>query len=410
MKLSLGTRRWTRVALVQASLGALAFGWTSACADGDPPAASTPPAVDAAVIPPLVEASMDAAPPGCTAHLCAVPVPSDGRTGLYAIWGSGPSDVWAGGSRGTVLHYDGAAWKQVPVATLNTIYSIWGSSASEVWFGSSNRALFRSKGWSDAGAEAGAVLTSAGWPSGPETTAGSGSDEGRVWSLWGQGPGKVVAAGEGMKGFQYLDDAGITYFEYSIDLRVIEGKTDAGAPVWRPLVCRDDTSTGGTKADCYLLDINAVWGSSAADLVVVASAGRLRRVGGLTPGGDGSEVHWSTIETDTKANLTGVWGTATDNFLVVGERGTLLRSDGYSVTAIDLATKQDLHAIWGSGPSDIWVVGEASSVFHYDGVAWRQETVDDRTGTHDLYGVWGTAGGDVWVAGDDVLLKLSRKE
>lgn len=402
--------RWARVALVQGGAAAIAFGWVSACADGDPLAEPTPPIIEAAAPAPVVDGAIEAAAPRCTARLCSVPVPADGRAGLYAIWGSGPGDVWVGGSRGTVLHYDGAAWSRVPVDTLNAFYSVWGSSASEVWFGSTNRALFRTKGWSDAGAEAGAQLTAAGWPAGPETTDVSGSDEGRVWSLWGSGAGRVVAVGEAMRGFQYLDNTGTTFFEYSIDMRVIEGKTDAGAPRWRPVVCRDDSSNGGAKADCYVMGLNAVWGSSSADLVVAASDGRLRRVGGLTPGGDGSEISWSTIETGTKANLTAVWGTATDNFLVVGERGTLLRSDGITVTAIDLATKQDLRAIWGSGPNDIWIVGEASTVFHYDGVAWRKETVDDRTGEHALYGVWGTAGGDVWVVGEDVLLRFSRKD
>lgn len=64
-------------------------------------------------------------------------VDSPTRQALRSVWGSGPSDVWAVGDEGTVLHYDGAAWTLVN-ATFSAIkrprlFGVWGSGPSDVW-------------------------------------------------------------------------------------------------------------------------------------------------------------------------------------------------------------------------------------------------------------------------------------
>jgi hypothetical protein len=35
---------------------------------------------------------------------------------LTSVWGSGPSDVWAAGSGGTIIHWDGSGWTTTPPA------------------------------------------------------------------------------------------------------------------------------------------------------------------------------------------------------------------------------------------------------------------------------------------------------
>ncbi len=56
---------------------------------------------------------------------------------LRGIWGSGPKDVWAVGEHGTLLHYDGVEWRTatggfVP-GTKPHLYSVWGSGPNDVW-------------------------------------------------------------------------------------------------------------------------------------------------------------------------------------------------------------------------------------------------------------------------------------
>jgi hypothetical protein len=41
--------------------------------------------------------------------------------------------VWAGGTGGTLLHYDGTAWTPVPSGTSGTVRRIWGTSAALVF-------------------------------------------------------------------------------------------------------------------------------------------------------------------------------------------------------------------------------------------------------------------------------------
>lgn len=69
-----------------------------------------------------------------------VAMPSATTRNLRSLWGSSPSDIWAGGASGTVLHFDGTAWTLVS-APVSQVDSIWGSSASNVWLTSSTSVL-----------------------------------------------------------------------------------------------------------------------------------------------------------------------------------------------------------------------------------------------------------------------------
>ena len=63
------------------------------------------------------------------------PLPTP-TTGVFyqATVSSGPSDIWAGGSNGTLVHYDGSRWTQIPgIPQSSTIRSLSLSSTGEVW-------------------------------------------------------------------------------------------------------------------------------------------------------------------------------------------------------------------------------------------------------------------------------------
>ncbi len=50
---------------------------------------------------------------------------------LDAIWGSGPTDIWAVGK--IVLRYDGAAWNEERVPRVERANAVWGSSTTDVY-------------------------------------------------------------------------------------------------------------------------------------------------------------------------------------------------------------------------------------------------------------------------------------
>lgn len=52
---------------------------------------------------------------------------------LYAVWGSGAADVWAAGSGGHLLRYDGVRWAPVPTDTRANLWALWGSGAGDFW-------------------------------------------------------------------------------------------------------------------------------------------------------------------------------------------------------------------------------------------------------------------------------------
>src|SRR5439155_245664 len=53
--------------------------------------------------------------------------PSGTTQVLYGVWGSGRKDVFAVGTGGTILHYDGTSWTVQPSGTPQVLYGVWGS-------------------------------------------------------------------------------------------------------------------------------------------------------------------------------------------------------------------------------------------------------------------------------------------
>ena len=55
--------------------------------------------------------------------------PSLSTSWLVSVWGSGPTDVWAVGEGGTILHYDGGTWTDMSDPSLSTslLWSVWGN-------------------------------------------------------------------------------------------------------------------------------------------------------------------------------------------------------------------------------------------------------------------------------------------
>ena len=61
-----------------------------------------------------------------------------GWTGLaqadfYAIWAASDDDLWVGGSGGVLLHYDGKSFTAVTSPVTERITGLWGASSSQIW-------------------------------------------------------------------------------------------------------------------------------------------------------------------------------------------------------------------------------------------------------------------------------------
>jgi hypothetical protein len=152
---------------------------------------------------------------------------ADPRSGLNAVWGSGPGDVWAvggddpAGTQSRVLHWNGTAWSEVAHPNQQMLRALWGSGPSDVWAaGSVGGALLHWDGsaWAE-GPGCGLAFVHGLWGSGPLDAWLVGFDDlarkaglchwdGATWEpvesgssavlrgVWGSGSGEVWAVGE----------------------------------------------------------------------------------------------------------------------------------------------------------------------------------------------------------------------
>lgn len=179
-------------------------------------------------------------------------------------------------------------------------------------------------------------------------------------------------------------------------------------------------------AELQDVDINALWGSGAADTLELAVAADDGRVGVYSGG------VWGVYTTGTGDNL-GIDGTSSSDLTIVGEDGAF-RFDGQGVlfeastevplnsvyawtggamacgdeglvmlrgssswSTIDAGKTVGFHGIGGSAASDIWMVGDRGTILRWQGSAWTEST--SRV-TETLRAVYAAGTGDAFAVGD----------
>jgi len=105
---------------------------------------------------------------------------------LTAVWGAGPTDVWALGALGQVHHWDGAVWSHGS-RTGDILESVWGTGPDDVWVVGSpvTQAATRSSN----------VLH---WDGTAWSNAKIGAEVPGFSGVWGSGPDDVWAVGSSL--------------------------------------------------------------------------------------------------------------------------------------------------------------------------------------------------------------------
>jgi hypothetical protein len=90
-------------------------------------------------------------------------VPAGTSVNLTDVWGTGPGDVWAVGEAGTVLHHDGSGFAPVASGTTANLRAVFTARPGDVWIGGDGPTLLHWDGSSMTpvalpGAEAGAAV------------------------------------------------------------------------------------------------------------------------------------------------------------------------------------------------------------------------------------------------------------
>jgi hypothetical protein len=393
-----------RTLIVAGSAGALALAMlvTSSCAttedDPGPPAeASTLPSVDAgleAAADADAEASCDAAAaPDCVSHVvtcadaawCPVPTNVSALYALTSVWGSGKNDVWASGSGGTVIHYDGTAWAKTATDLKNTFRTVIGTSATDIWALSASDVILHAKGFTPSGV----TWTRVSAAPDPYSAA-------PLYAAWSSGSGELRIGG-GTFGFSAPSGDFVTANGFT--------KTSLG-----------DGGLGWNAA-AGSGTVHGIWGAAADDvwLVVDNSAAVSWQLGltfhGTRVGDGGGGLTWQSVDSQASVVLSAVWGSSASDVWTVGDIGTIrhLAADRSHWEPVASNTMERLNAIWGSAKDDVWAVGDAGTILHFDGTRWAPSIAAFPVGKTkpNLYGVWGSSATDVWIVGDGIALRAT---
>ncbi|HZI41427.1 MAG TPA: Ig-like domain-containing protein, partial [Gemmatimonadaceae bacterium] len=269
---------------------------------------------------------------------------------LHGIWGSSTKQVFAVGSAGTILRFDGSTWTSMSGdAVRSNLWDAWGSSASDVHVASEAVAGQGQRLHYDGGA----------W------SVASIPDGVNYYSVWGTSATNVYFGGD-YGTFLHFDG-------------------DAMSPI-----------ETGTRSPLL-----GIWGSSANDVYAVGLNGTALHY-------DGQSVKAFTLpglatEPFTES-LGAVWGSSANDLWIGGgdSSGDLWHWDGTSWSRLTLwnapgAVGIGVNGIWGTSNSDVWAVG-ANHAYHYDGVKWTAADLPT-AGSTTLIRVWGCGPLDVFAAG-----------
>ncbi len=331
---------------------------------------------------------------------------------LNGIWGSGVDDVWAVGNFGVILHWDGLAWQSWESPTTRALNAIHGTGPKDIWVVGNRGVILHWDGAVWAVRDAGSIqdLTAV-WAN--EEDVWFTSYQGAVWRLHnGQFSSQSLASGALSTVWGTAADdvwvAGALNHAFHFD-----GTQWTALPEFDPPHDLSD-----------LRFIRAIWGASRDEVWLGNTAQRIyrHRNGGFETlastegsvyslfgfgsediwavGGGGLIMHWNGVLWERLSSgitdmMTAVWGKSSSQMWAASSSGGLFQYDGYSWRE-RARSSAALYGIWGSADNDIWAVGANGAIFHYDGQRWS--AVLSPTGA-TLGAIWGNSATDVWVGG-----------
>jgi len=258
---------------------------------------------------------------------------SGGAYELDGIWGSSGTDLFAVGSLGHIVHFDGTSWNPMPSATTRYLHRVWGSSPLNVFAVGDSGTIVRFDG--------------SAW-----TVMQSGTTQ-YLFGLWGSGPSDVFAVGGVILHF---NGTGWTALSGAPNeaWRAVWGT--AANDVWvvglgGALVHFDGTTWRSTGS--ALGDFNGVRGTSSSDVLAVSQstitgAGRIYHFDG---------VSWN-LNATIGGDLTDVFSVSSSEAYVAESSGLVLRYDGTAwATPASSPTPAFLTGIWSTPTGDLFASG-----------------------------------------------------
>jgi hypothetical protein len=181
---------------------------------------------------------------------------------LNALWGSATTNIYAVGSSGTILSFNGASWRLIsPAITSVDLYSIWGSSADNILVGGYLGKLFHYNGLAWESVSLGSITSQ------------------DIRAIWGSSGLDVYATGS-----------------YG-DILHYDGST------WKIVA-----ANSGVR-------LNTLWGSAADDVFAAGENGSVYHYDG---------VAWNRLETSSLVDINAAWGSTSGTVYFACKNGQIL--------------------------------------------------------------------------------------
>jgi len=264
---------------------------------------------------------------------------TSGTNHLYSVWGSSPSDVFAVGNSGVILHFDGSSLSSMTSGTTRYLRGVWGSSATDVFVVGTGGTIRHYDGtsWSD-------------------MTSGTTVD---LHGVWGSSASDVFAVGVSGTILHY---DGYTWSPMTSGtanwLRAVWGTSgsDVFAVGNSGVILHYNGSDWNFMTSGTTGNLCGVWGSSGSDVFVVGASG-------ITLHYNGSA--WVIMASGTTNTLYGVWGTSGSDVFAVGYAGAIRHYNGSAWGAMTGGTTNTLLGIWGASSTEVIAVGYSGSILYY---------------------------------------------
>ena len=375
---------------------------------------------------------------------------------IQDIWGSSADNVYLVGTDGTVKRYDGQLWEQLdPFTDIHwngTYYAVWGSGPDDVYVGGCAMLRhFDGESWTriEDPLLAGCCI---------HKIDGTQSD--KVYALTSQGA------------VEKRQDAWVSLSDSNDNIRDIwvapngglHGLTVVGNTLWSCEYVRNEWQSveevsasydgranlcGDNHGNLYtgLQEIFQKHSRDRSELmlyrptdvfssVAVTSRGQVFVVGlGLTMQSDGDPDEWVSaggptmaskisilpdrsivatgsssdvwiydggswlslnLNQDHSVGLRGLWGVSVNDFFVSGSNGGIFHYDGDEFALQETPTTEFIYSLWGSSNRDIHAVAAHGVILHYDGAAWS--SMDCPTDVY-LFDVYGFAPDNIYAVG-----------
>lgn len=292
-----------------------------------------------------------------------------GTDKLSAISGVSSSAVWAVGSNGVIIRWNGTRWSVESSGTSYGFNAVWAKGPNDVF------AVGQGGVWSHYNGGA--------WTTKYET---------RSW-IWPPASGTTVQVGN----FTAVG-GNPSWWTWALDDQGMVSFHDAA---------EDDFDFYGATATPTTFW--GAWGDNAGNSYFLGTEGTCIK----DPEGNGTwiagtppDVGVQILTSGTARTITAVWGDPNGaDFWAVGSLGTVIRYQGGAFSSVSAGTTIDLWGVCGTSDSDVFIAGEQGVVRHWDGAVW---TAVPQPYAEAIFSIYCTAGDLFAVTSEGAIIRKKR--